>query len=71
MSSAEYAALVRELESLRAGHRSELAQRLHDAKRIYDPPSHGDGYHIGGIWPRARRAVVDQRARELPLDGIV
>jgi transcription elongation factor GreA len=32
MSSAEYAALVRELESLRASHRSELAQRLHDVR---------------------------------------
>jgi transcription elongation factor GreA len=32
MSSAEYAALMRELESLRAAHRSELAQRLHDVR---------------------------------------
>jgi transcription elongation factor GreA len=32
MSSAEYAALTRELESLRASHRSELAQRLHDVR---------------------------------------
>jgi transcription elongation factor GreA len=32
MSSAEYAALVGELESLRAAHRSELAQRLHDVQ---------------------------------------
>jgi hypothetical protein len=32
MSSAEYAALVRELESLRASHRSELAQQLHDVQ---------------------------------------
>ena len=32
MSSAEYAALTRELESLRAAHRSELAQRLHDVQ---------------------------------------
>ncbi len=32
MSSAEYTALVRELESLRAAHRSELAQRLHDVR---------------------------------------
>ena len=32
MSSAEYAALTRELEGLRASHRSELAQRLHDVR---------------------------------------
>jgi hypothetical protein len=32
MSSAEYAALTRELESLRASHRSDLAQRLHDVR---------------------------------------
>jgi transcription elongation factor GreA len=32
MSSAEYAALVRELESVRASHRAELAQRLHDVR---------------------------------------
>jgi transcription elongation factor GreA len=32
MSSAEYAVLMRELESLRASHRSELAQRLHDVR---------------------------------------
>jgi transcription elongation factor GreA len=32
MSSAEYAALVRELESLRASLRSELAQQLHDVR---------------------------------------
>ena len=32
MSSAEYAVLTRELESLRASHRSDLAQRLHDVR---------------------------------------
>jgi transcription elongation GreA/GreB family factor len=32
MSSAEYAVLTRELESLRASHRTELAQRLHDVR---------------------------------------
>ena len=32
MSSAEYAALVRELESLRDAHRTELARRLHDVR---------------------------------------
>jgi uncharacterized protein YeaO (DUF488 family) len=39
-------------------------------KRIYEPPSHGDGYRvlIDGIWPRGitrERAAVDQWAREL------
>ena len=39
-------------------------------KRIYDPPSHGDGYRvlIDGIWPRGvtrQRAAVDQWARQL------
>src|SRR5687767_13369846 len=39
-------------------------------KRIYDPPSHGDGYRvlIDGIWPRGitrERAAVDEWAREL------
>jgi transcription elongation factor GreA len=32
MSSAEYTALVRELDSLRAAHRTELARRLHDVR---------------------------------------
>lgn len=32
MSNAEYAALVRELESLRDAHRTELARRLHDVR---------------------------------------
>lgn len=32
MSSAEYAALTHELESLRALHRSELARQLHDVR---------------------------------------
>jgi transcription elongation factor GreA len=32
MSSDEYALLVRELEVLRAAHRSDLAQRLHDVR---------------------------------------
>lgn len=41
MSSAEYTALVRELEKLRAGHRNELAQRLHDV-RAYGTTSDDD-----------------------------
>jgi transcription elongation factor GreA len=32
MSNSEYAVLVRELETLRAAHRSALAQRLHDVR---------------------------------------
>jgi uncharacterized protein YeaO (DUF488 family) len=40
------------------------------AKRVYEPPSHGDGYRvlIDGIWPRGitrERAAVDQWVREL------
>jgi uncharacterized protein YeaO (DUF488 family) len=39
-------------------------------KRIYEPPSHADGYRvlIDGIWPRGisrERAAVDQWVREL------
>jgi uncharacterized protein YeaO (DUF488 family) len=39
-------------------------------KRIYEPPSHGDGYRvlIDSIWPRGitrERAAVDLWAREL------
>jgi transcription elongation factor GreA len=41
MSSAEYAVLTRELESLRASLRSELAQRLHDV-RAYGTTSDDD-----------------------------
>jgi transcription elongation factor GreA len=41
MSRAEYAALMGELESLRAAHRSELAQRLHDV-RAYGTTSDDD-----------------------------
>jgi transcription elongation GreA/GreB family factor len=32
MSRTEYTVLVRELETLRTAHRSELAQRLHDVR---------------------------------------
>src|SRR5688500_15338827 len=32
MTSAESAALIRELESLRSSHRTELARRLHDVR---------------------------------------
>lgn len=40
------------------------------AKRVYEPPSHADGYRvlIDGIWPRGisrERAAVDCWAREL------
>jgi uncharacterized protein YeaO (DUF488 family) len=39
-------------------------------KRVYDPPSHGDGYRVlvDGIWPRGitrERAAVDHWVREL------
>jgi uncharacterized protein YeaO (DUF488 family) len=40
------------------------------SKRIYEPPSHSDGYRvlIDGVWPRGitrEQAAVDQWAREL------
>jgi transcription elongation factor GreA len=34
LSPAEYAALVRELDALRAAHRRELAERLHDVRTV-------------------------------------
>ena len=42
MSSAEYAVLTRELESLRASLRSELAQRLHDVRAHGTTSDHDD-----------------------------
>ena len=64
MSSDEYAALVRELESLRASHRSELAQRLNDV-RAYGTTSDDDD----------RLAVLEEaaidRARIAQLEDLV
>lgn len=53
MSSDEYTSLVRELESLRAAHRSELAQGLHDV-RAYGTTSDDDD----------RLAVLEEAAIE-------
>ena len=53
MSSAEYAVLTRELESLRAAHRSELAQQLH-AVRAHGTTSDDDD----------RLAVLEEAAIE-------
>jgi transcription elongation factor GreA len=64
MSSAEYAVLTRELESLRASHRSEVAQRLHDV-RAHGTTSDDDD----------RLAVVEEaaieRARIAQLEDLV
>jgi transcription elongation factor GreA len=64
MSSAEYTVLTRELESLRAAHRSELAQRLHDV-RTYGTTSDDDD----------RLAVLEEaeieRARIAQLEDLV
>ena len=51
MSSADYAVLTRELESLRASLRSELAQRLHDVRAHGTTSDHDD-----------RLAVLDETA---------
>jgi hypothetical protein len=44
MSNTEYALLVRELETLRSAHHSELAQRLHDV-RTHGTTSDNDDRH--------------------------
>jgi transcription elongation factor GreA len=64
MSSAEYAALVRELESLRASHRSELAQRLHDVR------AHGTTSDDDDRLAVLEEAAID-RARIAQLEGLV
>jgi transcription elongation factor GreA len=63
MSSAEYAALVRELESLSASHRSELAQRLHDV-RAHGTTSDDDRLAV------LEEAAID-RARIAQLEELV
>jgi transcription elongation factor GreA len=64
MSRAEYAALVRELESLRAAHRRELAQQLHYV-RVYGTTTDDDD----------RLAVLEEaeieRARIAQLEELV
>jgi transcription elongation factor GreA len=64
MSSAEYAALVRELESLSGSHRSELAQRLHDMR------AHGTTSDDDDRLAVLEEAAVD-RARIAQLEVLV
>jgi transcription elongation factor GreA len=64
MSRAEYAALVRELEGLRAAHRSELAQRLHDVR------AHGTTSDDDDRLAVLEEAAID-RARIAQLEDLV
>jgi transcription elongation factor GreA len=64
MSSAEYAALTRELESLRASHRSELARRLHDVR------AHGTTSDDDDRLAVLEEAAID-RARIAQLEDLV
>ena len=64
MSSAEYAVLTRELERLRASHRSELAQRLHDVRTLGTTSDDDDRLAV------LEEAAVD-RARIALLEDLV
>ena len=64
MSSAEYAVLTRELESLRASHRSEMAQRLHDVR------AHGTTSDDDDRLAVLEEAAID-RARIAQLEELV
>ena len=64
MSSAEYTALVRELESLSAAHRTELAQRLHDVR------AHGTTSDDDDRLAVLEEAAIDQ-ARIAQLEDLV
>ena len=64
MSSAEYAVLTRELESLRASLRSELAQRLHDVRAHGTTSDHDDRLAV------LEEAAID-RARIAQLEDLV
>ena len=64
MSSAEYAALTRELESLRASHRSELARRLHDVQAYGTTSDDDDRLAV------LEEAAID-RARIAQLEDLV
>jgi transcription elongation factor GreA len=64
MSSAEYAVLIRELESLRTAHRSELAQRLHDVR------AHGTTSDDDDRLAVLEEAAIDQ-ARIAQLEDLV
>jgi transcription elongation factor GreA len=64
MSSAEYDALTRELESLRASHRSELARRLHEVR------AHGTTSDDDDRLAVLEEAAID-RARIAQLEELV
>ena len=64
MSSAEYAVLTRELESLRASLRSELAQQLHDVR------AHGTTSDDDDRLAVLEEAAID-RARIAQLEDLV
>jgi transcription elongation factor GreA len=64
MSSAEYAVLTHELDSLRASHRSELAQRLHNVR------AHGTTSDDDDRLAVLEEAAID-RARIAQLEGLV
>ena len=64
MSRAEYASLVRELEGLRAAHRSELAQGLHDVR------AHGTTSDDDDRLAVLEEAAID-RARVAQLEDLV
>jgi transcription elongation factor GreA len=64
MSSAEYAVLMRELEGLRASHRTELAQRLHDVR------AHGTTSDDDDRLAVLEEAAIDQ-ARIAQLEDLV
>jgi hypothetical protein len=55
MSSAEYAVLTRELERLRASHRREMAQRLHDVR------AHGTTSDDDDRLAVLEKAAIDRR----------
>jgi transcription elongation factor GreA len=65
MSSDEYTALVRELESLRASHRSDLAQRLHDVRTHGTTSDDDDRLAVleGAAIDRARIAQLEDLVR--------
>ena len=64
LSRAEYAALVLELDTLRAAHRRELAQRLHEVQTVGTTSDYDD--HLAVL----EETAVD-RARIAQLDELV
>jgi transcription elongation factor GreA len=65
MSRAEYGVLVRELENLRAAHRAELAQRLHEVRAHGTTSDDDDRLAVleEAAIDRARIARLDKLAR--------